>query len=187
MPSPYVKKYPDGRNQEVTCLQCGKPFSTFDRTIKRGAGKYCSRACKHAAQRISATRACEECGAMVTVRPCDQRKGFRFCSWECRKRGMQGPGNPAWKNDPDYRGPDWNDLRQTVLARDECCTKCGRKTGLVVHHMVPWDKTHDNSLANLTTLCRGCHRRHHINLRATDHPADSSPQARADAQCNGNS
>lgn len=54
-----------------------------------------------------------------------------------------------------------------VLARDKKCCICGREEGLVVHHIDCNGrnvKTPNNDLANLQTLCRGCHCKVHTDL-----------------------
>lgn len=162
MPSVYVKKYPNGRRQTVTCQHCGAIFTAPNCWVERGHAKFCSRECKSEAQRDAVEKACECCGKVVKVRPSEIRKGWRFCSWECRSIGFRGEGNPAWSNDPDYRGHDWSESRQAALKRDgSTCQDCGATEKLVVHHLEPWSETQDNSLGNLQTLCIGCHKRAH--------------------------
>lgn len=166
MPSQYVKKYPDGRRQTVACQQCGKSFEVHNRTVKRGCGKFCSLECKAAAQRNTLTAVCQNCGRPFSVEPSAASKGNgKYCSWECRRAGMRGEGNPNWKNDPDYRGYNWREIRLAALERDgRKCVKCGASESLVVHHIVPWPETQDNRLENLLTLCIGCHKRTHADL-----------------------
>lgn len=56
-------------------------------------------------------------------------------------------------------------LRDAVLERDgHRCTRCGRDSMLVVHHVDGTgrgSRQHNNCADNLTTLCRACHARHH--------------------------
>lgn len=80
-----------------TCRVCGRAFYRGPAQLARGAGTYCSIACR--SEGLSADlhqpqthveRTCERCGKTFTV---DRsrlgnpgRKGHgRFCSWECRK------------------------------------------------------------------------------------------------------
>lgn len=80
---------------------------------------------------------------------------------------MRGEAHPGFRNDPDYRGWDWNTARAVARARDnERCTRCGATKGLIVHHIIAWELTHDNSLDNLLTLCRSCHMQVHAEVRA---------------------
>jgi len=55
--------------------------------------------------------------------------------------------------------------REAVLKRDGyCCTECGSKKQLVVHHKDGngrGSKRPNNSMRNLQTLCRRCHQRVH--------------------------
>jgi hypothetical protein len=61
----------------------------------------------------------------------------------------------------------WGSTRLAVLERDGCsCQNCGTMDGFIdVHHIIPWKETHDDSMENLTTLCRACHRREDIRIQ----------------------
>jgi 5-methylcytosine-specific restriction endonuclease McrA len=61
---------------------------------------------------------------------------------------------------------NWDTLRRLVYARDRHrCTNCGRKGGrrveLHAHHVIPLSRGGTNTLDNLVTLCRDCHRLAH--------------------------
>ena len=168
MPSLYTKKYPKGRRQTVSCQVCGKQFSIPNRSVKRQAGKFCSRECKAESQRSGQVKDCPICGKPMYIRASDRAKGKKYCSWECRKIGMRGNGNANWKNDPDYRGWDFKDARTKVLERDNyCCTQCGDNHLLCVHHITPWEYSHDNNLTNLITLCISCHLHIHREIKTS--------------------
>lgn len=73
----------------------------------------------------------------------------------------------AWSNDANDYGPDWPDIRRSVIARDaHRCQVCGTAsasgTPLHVHHKVPFrafaSAEQANRMENLVTLCPGCHR-----------------------------
>ena len=172
MPSQYIKKYPNGRSQVVFCQTCGKSFDVPLRTIKRNGGKYCSLECKYADQRNGETVTCEVCGKPFVLRPSESKSGHKRCSWRCRNIAMRGSGNGRWNGgDKDFRGHDWQEVRTAALARDgNRCTECGSTQSLLVHHIVPWEDSHDNSLSNLKTLCIGCHIRTH-NLMDVKSPS----------------
>ena len=56
----------------------------------------------------------------------------------------------------------WERTRQGAFAtHGRRCSKCGKAGRLEVHHVVSLQHGGDNSLANLTPLCRGCHIAHH--------------------------
>lgn len=93
----------------------------------------------------------------------------------CRNR-TSGRNSPTGRDHPNwrggaayYRGPKWRLIRDQVRDRDGwACRDCGRprcEGKLDVHHVVPageWDRPGSaNDLANLVTLCPGCHRRRH--------------------------
>ncbi len=72
-----------------------------------------------------------------------------------------------WSNAPNNYGPNWNQQKQKARERDNyTCQVCGAPEGERahdVHHKVPFRSfagyKEANSLRNLTTLCRSCHRR----------------------------
>lgn len=78
---------------------------------------------------------------------------------------------PPFLSQPDYYGPNWEDVREKTISRDNgVCTECGLARGehrdrfdedLHVHHRVPLKEFGSykkaNELDNLETLCRECH------------------------------
>jgi hypothetical protein len=54
-------------------------------------------------------------------------------------------------------------IRRKVWHRDQACAVPGCRSTryLDIHHMIPLEARGDHSLANLTLLCAGCHKRHH--------------------------
>ncbi len=55
-------------------------------------------------------------------------------------------------------GSYWYNIRQKILKRDRyTCVHCGSKVNLTVDHKVALSLGGDNSLDNLTTLCKDCH------------------------------
>ena len=170
MPSIYIKKYPDGRRIDRLCEVCGEAFSVPRRSIARGQGRFCSRSCQGAARRRRVEVTCRTCGQPFEVRVCEGET--LYCSWECRWLGMRGEAHPGFKGHPDYRGWDWDEARAAARERDgDRCTRCRADTGLIVHHVVPWEESHDNSLENLATLCRPCHQRVHRRKRSGERRA----------------
>ena len=55
----------------------------------------------------------------------------------------------------------WRGICKKVLERDFFkCRLCSNKEGeMNVHHIIPWCVSKDNSLKNLVTLCKGCHKK----------------------------
>lgn len=141
---------------EITwCIKCGKKI----RGKVYHKRKYCSYACSGLA-RNRVTLKCDWCEKDYEVRK--SREGTsHYCSRSCCAK--------AWS---EYRRKEklnrhnrlqtkgWGRLRLKVLERDDyTCQQCGCQDGktLAVHHIVPWRLTQDDSLKNLTTLCRACH------------------------------
>ena len=62
-------------------------------------------------------------------------------------------------HDRMYASGGWARARRAALDRDGWrCVECGHPGALEVHHVVPLDQGGAPlDLANLQTLCRGCH------------------------------
>lgn len=56
------------------------------------------------------------------------------------------------------RAGEWQFLRQSVFARDGYrCTICGAVARLECDHIQPLSHGGSNDIANLRSVCRGCH------------------------------
>jgi 5-methylcytosine-specific restriction endonuclease McrA len=78
------------------------------------------------------------------------------------KRAREMEERMLVKHDSHHSPPDWLERRAYVIKRDNFqCTKCGSKTDLHVHHVVPRRVRFDHSVENLTTLCYDCHGKAH--------------------------
>lgn len=74
--------------EERICEQCGAAFATKASEVRRGGGRYCSRACYGKAQETGVARVCESCGGAFVARPSHVDIGNgRFCSKRCSKTG----------------------------------------------------------------------------------------------------
>ena len=74
---------------------------------------------------------------------------------------------------PARYGDDWDKIRLLIYNRDNyTCQKCGKKMDknniLHIHHIIPFLETFDNSLHNLITLCRTCHRQEDARIIKTN-------------------
>lgn len=127
-------------------------------------------------------RNCSCCGKEVMVHKSSIKKGWKYCSWECRTKSMVGD------NAPNANGGQWmigekninykhglssvrpprnltltNRWRRRVYARDKYkCQKCGDSSGgnLQAHHIKSWEKypAFRYDISNGVTLCIKCHR-----------------------------
>lgn len=60
------------------------------------------------------------------------------------------------------RSPEWQIKRDSVLSRDDHkCRICGSTKDLHVHHLT-YDRVYDESLYDLVTVCKECHKLIHI-------------------------
>ena len=60
------------------------------------------------------------------------------------------------------RSPHWHAFKQAFLKKNPACVVCGRRTGLEVHHILPYHLHPERELdeTNVVTLCRiktDCH------------------------------
>lgn len=85
----------------------------------------------------------------------------------------RGPGGTTRIVRDNYGGDTaWFALCAEVKKRDNyCCTSCGEKENKKekiyhqVHHVRELSHGGLTVMANLTTLCKGCHKRKHKHLR----------------------
>ncbi len=72
---------------------------------------------------------------------------------------------------PMRYGDDWDKIRLVVYKRDNyICQDCKITMNeygkpLDIHHLIPYLFSGDNSIENLTTLCRSCHMKEEHKLR----------------------
>jgi 5-methylcytosine-specific restriction endonuclease McrA len=143
------------------CLHCGNPVP--DRGPKRvAAAKFCSNACKFAAQRARSaldgtgrlTKACEVCGTKfsyyASVRP-----QAAYCSASCKSTGhsrrLYGVLSPSGKGSTYRKG-----IRGKFLDR---CALCGWNEGPNdVAHIVARKDGGANTFENVIMLCPNHHR-----------------------------
>lgn len=50
-------------------------------------------------------------------------------------------------------------LKKVMISDDSCCSKCGCKENLELHHMFPVSLGGDNNDCNLLVLCHECHQK----------------------------
>lgn len=83
---------------ERICETCGRHFFVKASHAAKGAGRFCSIACRRAARPILL---CKACGKPFTVEANIARKGRQYCSRSCYETTLVGAGNPAWTDTPD--------------------------------------------------------------------------------------
>lgn len=79
----------------------------------------------------------------------------------------------SWSGDENQYGPDWKNMRATILQRDNfTCSLCGTpgtSQTLHIHHKTPFKSfvspLEANTPGNLITLCPACHRRVEMVVR----------------------
>lgn len=157
----------------IVCDGCG---TTFPRRVINPKTRYCSFACFKESR--WAVVPCAECGVQFRKRKCEIEKaatnGHRhMCSRSCRNAatskllGGDGSWETGGKRGPARkRGKDWRHAKAAALDRDShTCQQCGSTSRLEVHHWEPYFISFDNSLDNLVTLCKDCHKEKHAEYR----------------------
>lgn len=128
------------------------------------------------------SKACDGCGSICYIHMAQVRKGWKYCSWDCRKKNMVGSkgsnagggkwmigeGNINFKHGQSAIRANRdltkvNQWRRRVFARDKFkCQRCGYSKGKIfrAHHVAPWAEFPDKrfDLNNGITLCDPCHR-----------------------------
>jgi len=148
------------------CIICGTMFETKEYFIRKGQGKYCSRACHYRGAMKGRFLKCHICGNELYRSPSkslNSKSGKFFCSKSCQT---------VWRN-KEYSGnkhKQWKDgvstYRDIMLKSNlkKFCRLCHIKDLriLVVHHKDENRKNYD--LDNLVWLCHNCHHRVHKGL-----------------------
>lgn len=141
------------------CRVCDSIFYAKPNHLKKGWGKYCSRACKGRDQIKGKFVKCHSCGDEVWRVPKELRKsksGRYFCSKSCqtkwRNKQFIGSKHANW------RGGEYTYHRiMKNYGIAPKCTDCGiiDKRVLLIHH-IDYNRK-NNDISNLMWLCRNCH------------------------------
>lgn len=140
---------------------------------------------KAIAARVSKGRTnkeCHGCGKTCSVHMAAVRKGWKYCSLDCRYKTMVGSkgsnaGGGAWMSGENninfkhglssHRAPrdvtKVNQWRRRVFERDKyTCKRCGYDKGKILraHHLAMWSQFPElrYELSNGLTLCDECHK-----------------------------
>lgn len=173
---------------ECTCETCGESFTEFESRINNGRGRFCSTECKHNIGRIEVTCChCGETVKKAKHRTGRYERSFcsRECNRKWLSIEGNAPGwNQQRENHSQWAGgtrtwygTNWEEQREKAIERDGYqCLSCGMTRDdhrevygrdLTVHHLTPirefrsdgeLDYEAANSLDNLMTVCRGCHK-----------------------------
>jgi len=166
------------RNGETRpCPQCGRMTYWSGSHSDR---RFCSHKCwyehnqgqNHVLWTGKVELKCPQCGKRFRVHP-SQVERRHFCSIACsadwKREHWHGEDHPCWLGGyEDYYGPNWEQQRLKVRARDKVCQECGatpKELGqeLDAHHIRPFSSfdSHKaaNQLGNLICYCRSCHMR----------------------------
>jgi 5-methylcytosine-specific restriction endonuclease McrA len=170
MAQKYARQYRATAGQRATfenrkCKTCDTTFRFYSALEKSrdGQGKFCSMACRAAAGRVIYT--CQKCAASFSHWRSVPR---RFCSLECA--GKRTKVTALSDGHLLYSSSWWRrTIRKRIILRDGGeCQRCRSSFDLIVHHIVPWIVSRDNSDANLITVCRPCHLRIHGLAKSSD-------------------
>lgn len=155
---------------ERACARCGQTFACATSRPRHGRGRHCSRDCQYAARREAPRGVavlCVGCDSVFVVPKSRLLEGRGlYCSRPCRDQNRIREQHPSYRGGvDDDRGPNWQAQKRAARKRDRnTCRHCGRP-GRDVHHVIPFRifgltrYLEANTLSNLLTLCRPCHRK----------------------------
>lgn len=150
------------RNNIKICHQCKISFHRQGRRKSKSGMIFCSQKCtriffsgtNHPLYNGKIKKICPFCNKQFYVPPHNNDKIFceDICYWQsmiinidCRRHKI-------------YSLKQWKDIVKYILERDNNeCHACHKTYDLTVHHKEPYRISHNNSPANLITLCRSCH------------------------------
>lgn len=151
---------------QLNCLFCDKIFNV---NPSRKNAKFCCYKCKSNYQKDKNIgrkkngifKLCLYCGKeFYTPKKLSER--IECCSISCGRK-LYYKSHKIWNyihgKGGEHRkyGIYWDSHRIKILERDKrICKNCG-KFGNDVDHIIPFRKSHDNSLENLQILCKKCH------------------------------
>ena len=133
----YRRDHPKPNN--CVCEICGKGFRLKPASIKQGMGKYCSRECKHTAQRDMAKKVDNETYLdRHILRQSSLYKKWRSDALKLHEAKCDSCG----------------------VAQHSMCECCGTKIYLEIHHVEKFSKNVERRFepTNSSVLCPKCHR-----------------------------
>jgi len=150
---------------DCVCKGCGKDFRVSPSVIRKGGGKYCSRACTKKGE----NRECPTCGSQFYVKNAEIKRGYgTYCSRECANpaRGLSGENHPQWKGGKYKHGDGYIMVRvgtdkYELEHRVVMANHLGRelKTHEHVHHIN--GVKDDNRIENLELTTASQHTKEH--------------------------
>lgn len=145
------------------CLVCEKEFET---RFCHSRVKTCSKKCGGIIRRGSfperlkekIEKKCSNCSKLFKTLPSNKNI---FCSRKCflNLKSL----NVKYPQKQRLQGSAWIKKRKIVIERDKVCTVC-KNNGDQIHHIIPYSISGDDSLENLTLLCRSCHLKIHLEM-----------------------
>jgi 5-methylcytosine-specific restriction endonuclease McrA len=176
----------DGGKEKTNCEECEKEYKVKKSNLEKS--RFCSIKCFNSYQTDDKKEYyCVNCGNLILMKEYNRAQSEEVtCSDDCFKEYLselrKGKKNPQWNGGRFYYyGPNWREKRTEALKRDSKeCQECGMSQDehyqnynqdLHIHHKVPRREIIDennptvgqfevaNSLDNLVTLCKSCHRK----------------------------
>ena len=145
--------------RDFICVVCGKKFQrkVSLSSIKNGRGKVCSQECKakwySVVLRKGRYKKCARCGKMFWVRPSEEKRNKKYCSYECffpdgKGKSISSDGYYVYSTKKVHRF-----LMEKHIGRKLLPTE-------IVHH-INFDRF-DNRIENLRIMSRKAHSRLHL-------------------------
>ena len=138
----------------TTCANCGKPFQTWPRTLRRNANPTCSRQCNGAMRSRELVKHSHK-----------GRSAWTAESLASYRQKMSGANNPAWKGGVTFFKTHGNYTGVRYVRAPEWARPMARKDGYVMEHRLVMAQIVGRLLTRTEVV-------HHL-----DHdPANNEPQ-----------
>lgn len=149
----------------VDCQHCRKPFQRMNiaGAQARGGGKFCTKACADAAQRVFADRDCAECGK--TYQP--TRETQYLCSTACRRKSaIKGPNRVCEHCATSFRYYRAESKPEGGRFCSPRCFHAGKSESIEIHRDCDWCETPFIAKSSKARCCSSQCTQRIINLRA---------------------
>ena len=160
---------------ERICKTCGKHFWVYESSLlcSNSSGNFCCRKCYNEHMKTltgeknhhytSIMVKCANCGKEFKRVPSHANENKnQFCSWKCKceyhHNYIEGEKNCNWiGGHAKYKG-NFDTVKKKYFRKINFCFVCGTHKNVHIHHIIPYNISHDNSLENLIPVCSKHHR-----------------------------
>ena len=143
------------------CEFCDRPFVAYRTSVRRGGGKFCSRACHGQSRSKKIKVTCRQCARTFVGEP-----GRKYCSHACWGLAHRGSNHPQWAGGKSNRDKATRRLIVEIIRERGACENCGSREKLHGHHRHGYGDRPElrRDPANIQVLCVDCHAERHPQI-----------------------